>query len=173
MTALYAITRFITFPGALVRAMWEHLICRICSVPVEDNRTFRFDEMCGHIEHELMPKSRSAFAICFVPAFLNGLLALLLSMGPVLGLFVFEMSGMTGMLVNIVSYYFAVSLYVNSYSTIEDALNMKEAVYKHGTVLQKIFYALGFLGCYIGSYLERYCGTFLIAVIATVFFVIK
>ena len=40
MNILYVITRFITFPGALVRAMWEHLVCKICGVPVEDNRTF-------------------------------------------------------------------------------------------------------------------------------------
>ena len=58
MNILYVITRFITFPGALVRAMWEHLVCKICGVPVEDNRTFRNNEMCSHIEHELMPHAQ-------------------------------------------------------------------------------------------------------------------
>lgn len=164
MSALYAITRFITFPGAAVRAMWEHLICRLCGVPVEDNRTFRFDEMCGHIEHELMPKATGAFAIGFVPAFMNGVLAFLLALGPVLGLFVFEMSSLSGRIVNILAYWFAFSLYVNSYPSVEDALNMKEKIYHKGNILQKILYTPGFIGCYVGAYLEKYCLTFVIAV---------
>lgn len=173
MSAIYAITRFITFPGAAVRAMWEHLICRICGVPVEDNRTFRFDEMSSHIEHELFPKATGAFAIGFVPAFLNGLLAFLLALGPVLGLFFFEMSGTVGKIVNIAAYWFAFSLYVNSYPSVEDALNMKEKVYKHGNIAQKIFYAPGFLGCYIGAYLEKYCVTFVLAAAGLAFLIMQ
>ncbi len=173
MSAIYAITRFLTFPGAAVRAMWEHLICKICGVPVEDNRTFRFDEMCSHIEHELMPKAGGAFAISFVPAFFNGILAFLLCIGPMLGLFAFEMSGTASRIVYIVAYWFAFSLYVNSYPTVEDALNMKEKVYKHGNIAQKIFYSPGFLGCFVGAYLEKYCVTFLLAAAALVVFIIK
>ena len=77
MTAFYYITKYITFPGAYVRCFWEQIICRICKVPVEDNRYLRQDELAGHIDHEFMPTARSAFALCFVPAFFNALGALL------------------------------------------------------------------------------------------------
>ena len=173
MNILYVITRFITFPGALVRAMWEHLVCKICGVPVEDNRTFRNNEMCSHIEHELMPHAQGAFAVCFVPAFMNGLLALFLVWAPMLGLFAFEMTGAAPKIVNIVAYWFAVSLYVNSYPSIEDALNMKEKVYKHGNTFQKIIYSPGFLGCYVGAYLEKYLITFVAAAGGIVYFLVK
>ena len=172
MTALYVITKYLTFPGALVRGLWEHIVCRICKVPVEDNRIIRGNELSGHIEHELMPTARSAFAIAFVPAFLNAILAFLLLLGPALGLFMFEMSDIISTIVNIVSYWFAFSLYVNSYPLIEDALNMKEKVYKSGNIMQKIFYTPGFIGCYIGAFLERYCITFIIAVALTVLMVV-
>lgn len=173
MNILYVITRFITFPGALVRAMWEHLVCKICGVPVEDNRTFRNDEMCSHIEHELLPHASGAFAVCFVPAFMNGMLALFLSWTPMLGLFAFEMTGTASKIISIVAYWFAFSLYVNSYSSIEDALNMKEKVYKSGNIFQKILYAPGFLGCYVGAYLERYLVTFVAALGVLVYLIVK
>lgn len=173
MNGLYILTKFLTFPGAIVRSLWEHLICKICGVPVEDTRVLRRDELSGHIEHELMPTSRSAFSICFVPALLNGLLALLLSIASVLGLFVFQMSDILTMVVNIVAYWFAFSLYVNSYPLIEDALNMKEKVYKKGTILQKIVYAPGFVFCYIGAFLEKYCITFLLAIAVMVLMIFK
>ena len=57
MTTLYIITKYLTFPGALVRGFFEQLVCRICGIPVEDNRIVRRDELSGHIEHELFPKA--------------------------------------------------------------------------------------------------------------------
>lgn len=168
MTAVYIMTRFLTFPGALVRGFFEHLVCRICGIPVEDNRIVRRDELSGHIEHELFPKARGAFAVCFVPAFMNGVLAFLLFLCPFVNLFLFEMNGVLSIILGVISYWFAFSLYVNSYPTIEDALNMKEKVYKNGSVLQKIFYSPGFVFLYVGAFAERYCVTFLIAVAAFV-----
>ena len=164
MTTLTIITRYLTFPGALVRGFFEQLICRICGIPVEDNRIVRREELSGHIEHELFPKARGAFAICFVPAFMNGILAFLLCICPTVNLFMFEMSGVLQTILFAVAYWFAFSLYVNSYPTIEDMLNMKEKVYKEGTAAQKIFYAPGFLFLTIGAYAEKYGITFLLAV---------
>lgn len=163
MTALYIITRVLTFPGALVRGFWEHLICRIWKVPVEDNRILRSDELSGHIEHELFATAGGAFSIAFVPALLNGILALLLLIGSCLSLFFFQMGDLKVMIVSLIAYWFAFSLYVNSYPSIEDALNMKEKIYKQGNLFQKILFAPGFCGCFIGAYLERYCVTFLLA----------
>lgn len=171
MTTLYIITKYLTFPGAMIRGFWEHLVCRICGIPVEDNRLIRRDEMSSHIEHEFASTASSAFAICFIPAFMNGFLAFLLMIPSFLTLFLFGMNGVLVTIVNIIACWLSFSLYVNSYPLIEDALNMKEAVYKKGNILQKIFYAPGFLGCYIGAFAEKYCVTFVLAVIALIGFV--
>ena len=66
------------------------------------------------------------------------------------------------------SYWFAFSLYVNSYSLVEDAINMMEKVYKEGNILQKILYAPAAALLYVGAYLERYGVTFIAAVVTTV-----
>ena len=173
MTGFYIFTRFLTFPGALVRGLWEHLVCRACGVPVEDTRLLRRDELCSHLEHELMPRPRGAFAICFVPAFLNGLLAFLLCAGPLLGLFAFEMRALVPKIVYILAYWFAFSLYVNSYPLVEDAINMREKVFREGKVIQKILYAPGFLFLYIGAFLERWGVTFLLALAGMVLLILK
>lgn len=165
MNTLYIITRFITFPGAFARAIWEHIVCKFCGIPVENNRILKNDELCSHIEHELAPTSRKAFALAFVPAFMNGILAFLLAVPSIISYFYFEISSPLNTAVGILGYYFAFSLYVNSYPTIEDALNMKEKVYSKGTLLQKIVYSIGFVFCYVGAFLEKYLVTFLIAVL--------
>jgi len=167
MTAFYYITKYLTFPGAYVRCFWEQIICRICGVPVEDNRYLRQDEMCGHVDHELMPTARSAFALCFVPAFFNAIGAFSLAIFPIVFLFIYETTNLVLLLVCAVSWWFACSLYVNSYSLVEDAINMMEKVYKKGNILQKIFYAPAAAMLYVGAYLEKYGVTFLAAVIAT------
>jgi len=167
MTAFYYITKYLTFPGAYVRCFWEQIICRICGVPVEDNRYLRQDEMCSHVDHELMPTARSAFALCFVPAFFNAIGAFFLAIFPIVFLFIYETTNLVLLLVCAVSWWFACSLYVNSYSLVEDAINMMEKVYKKGNILQKIFYAPAAAMLYVGAYLEKYGVTFLAAVIAT------
>lgn len=172
MTAFYYITKYITFPGAYVRCFWEQIVCRICKVPVEDNRYLRQDELAGHVDHELMPTARSAFALCFVPAFFNAIGALLLAIFPIAFMFIYGTTNILFMALCALSYWFAVSLFVNSYSLVEDAINMKEKVYKQGNILQKIFYSPALVILYIGSYLESYGITFIAAIIATVAMII-
>ena len=160
MTGLYILVRYLTFPGAILKGFWQQVVCRICKVPVEDNRYLRKDEMCGNIEHEFMPKARGAFALCFVPAFMNALLCVLLTVVPEIVLF-FGIGGMALKAVSIVSLWFGASLYLNSYPLVEDAMNMMNKVYRKGNILQKIFYAPAAAVLYIGAYLERYNVTFL------------
>lgn len=148
--------------------MFEHLVCKMFGVPVEDNRTLRTDEMSGHVEHELFSSPRGAFCICFIPTFLCSVLSFLLFLCPFVNLFLFEIGGAAITAVNIVSCYLAFSVFLNSYPTIEDALRMKEAVYKEGSVLQKIFYSISFPFLYAGAYAERYSITLLLAAAALV-----
>lgn len=172
MTAFYYITKYLTFPGAYVRCFWEQIICRIYRVPVEDNRYLRQDEMCSHVDHELMPTASGAFALCFVPAFFNAIGAFFLAILPVVFLFIYETTNLLLLAVCTVSYWFACSLYLNSYSLVEDAMNMMEKIYKKGNILQKILYAPGAALLYIGAYLEKYGITFIAVIIATVAMVV-
>lgn len=173
MTALYIIVKYLTFPGALVRGMWEQIVCRICKVPVEDNRYLRKDEMISHVEHELMPTAQSAFAICFVPAFMNALGALFLCVAPTMFTVYAQINDIMLTAVNLVAYWFAASLMVNSYPLVEDAMNMMEKIYKHGNILQKILYAPGAVLLYIGAYVEKYCISFILAIAITVVIIIS
>lgn len=167
MTSLYILIKYLTFPGALVRGMWEQIVCRFSKVPVEDNRYLRSDEMSSHIEHEFMPKARGAFAICFVPFFFNMLGALFLGIIPAMMLVYLQFRGIALIALCSVAYWLAISLFVNAFPLVEDALNMIDKVYHHGNILQKIFYTPGVLICFAGAYLEKYCLTFLFAVALT------
>lgn len=169
MTAIYWIIKHLTFPGVYARCFWEQIVCRICRVPVEDNRYLRQDEMCSHIDHELMPTARSAFAFCFVPAFFNAIGSLFLAFFPLVYLAIYETTDLKLFIICAISYWLSISLYVNSYSLVEDAINMMEKVYKSGNIFQKIFYAPAAACLYIGAYLEKYSVTFIAAVAATVF----
>lgn len=172
MTSLYILTKYLTFPGALIRGMWEQIVCRFCKVPVEDNRYLRKDEMISHVDHELMPKAQGAFAICFVPAFMNFIGALFLCMAPALFTLYSRIDDTVLTLVNAVAYWFAFSLMVNSYPLIEDAYNMMEKIYKHGSILQKILYAPGAFFLFIGAFVERYCISFIAGIAITVIIII-
>ena len=141
-------------------------------MPVEDNRYLRGDELSGHIDHELMPTARSAFAICFVPAFFNAVGAFLLAIFPISYLFIYETTDLFSLIICALSYWFSCSLFINSYSLIEDAMNMTDKVYRHGNILQKIFYSPAIACLYLGSYLERYGITFILTVITTAILVI-
>ena len=172
MTALYILIKYLTFPGALVRGMWEQAVCRMSKVPVEDNRYLRRDEMISHIDHEFMPKAQGAFAICFVPFFFNMLGAILFGTIPAVMLLYLQFRGAFLMATCLVSYWFAFSLFVNAFPLVEDAMNMIDKVYRHGNILQKIIYAPGACICFIGAYLERYCITFILAIAFTVAIII-
>ncbi len=67
MRIIYVIGKFITFPGAFLRAFWEHLTCLLLGIPVEHTGYLRADEMCGHIEHFLPKKMGAAFVSAVAP----------------------------------------------------------------------------------------------------------
>lgn len=172
MTGLYIFFKYLTAPGALVRGMWEQTVCRFSKVPVEDNRYLRGDEMSSHIEHELMPSARSAFAMCFVPFFFSMLGAFIFGLIPTTMLLWLQFRGLALGISCAVSYWFAFSLFCNAFPLIEDAMHMMDKVYHSGNILQKIFYAPGAAIVYAGAYLEKYCITFLLAIVFTVMVII-
>lgn len=48
-------------------------------VLIEDGRYLRSNEMCGHIEHELIKKRGTVFGVCFFPFLFNLLIGLILT----------------------------------------------------------------------------------------------
>lgn len=168
MTGLYIFLKYLTAPGALVRGMWEQIVCRASKIVVEDNRYLRQDESSSHIEHELAETSRSAFAMCFVPFFFNMLGAFIFGLIPTVMLIYLQFKGLFLGISCAISYWFAFSLFCNAFPLVEDAMNMMDKVYHHGTIIQKIFYAPGAVITYAGAYLEKYAITFIVAIIFTI-----
>ena len=168
MTKLYVIIKSLLFPGAYLRCFWEQVICRICKIPVEDNRYLRDDELTSHVEHEFAPSAGKAFAVCYVPHLLTFLAALVLAIIPILVLFVMEVDNVLLTIFCALSWWFSVSAICNTFPSIEDAINMKEKVYKNGNILQKIIFAPGFAVMYLGAYAERYFVSFILSLVATI-----
>ncbi len=71
MRIIYVIGKYITFPGAFLRAFWEHLTCLLLGSPVENTGYLRADEMCGHIEHYLPQKTAAAFVQAIAPGIMG------------------------------------------------------------------------------------------------------
>ena len=71
MTILYIISKYICFPGAYMRAFWEHITCKILMLQVEPGKYVKRDEASGHIEHSLAKTQWSAWLMATGPGFLN------------------------------------------------------------------------------------------------------
>ena len=99
MKLIYVYVKIFTFPGALTKAFFEQIMCRIFRCPVEDNRYLRTDEMCGHVEHELIHTPLESYLFCFIPGLLNFLLAVMLGVIPFVNIF------LLGNYSSLVSYY--------------------------------------------------------------------
>lgn len=191
MTAIYVITKILTFPGALTKAFYEQIMCRIFKCPVEDNRYIRTDEMCGHVEHELIERPVASFMYCFIPGFLNFLLAMFVGFFPLVNVFYLgNYSGFVAsssvlasaitdtnavalidMLLPIVFAWLTVSLLNNLFPLVEDAVVMKEQ-YSKLNIFAKILFAPGFVIMTVGARLEKYSISFLILAVLTFLFAV-
>lgn len=63
MRAVYLTVKYITIVGTFLQGFFEHLSCRMYDVLIEDGRYLRSNEMCGHIEHELI-KIEAPHSVC-------------------------------------------------------------------------------------------------------------
>lgn len=163
MNRLYFVTRVITFLGAQSRAFFEHVVCRVFKIPVEDDRALRSSELCGHVEHELIKSAGQSFLMCFVPFFLN------LFLGSCMLLFGSFRLFYVGDFTSVAAYavlYLGFSLVANCAPSFEDALSFKDNLYGGGrckTAL-KIILSPFFAVAYASAFLERYSLTFLLSI---------
>ena len=168
MINLYVATRILTFPGTVLRNFWEHLICRLCSIPAEDIRVFKVNEMCGHIEHELIKDKPKSFAMCFVPFLLNFILACCLLLG---GAYRIAYIGDYKSMLAWIFMWMGISLATNCVPSFEDVLTFQDVFYNKETKLIVKILVAPFYGLIYGfSLLERVGLTFVVSILFAIVF---
>ena len=165
MSFIYIFTRYLTFPAVFIRCMWEQIICRLGKIAVEDSRYVKDDEMCSHIEHELIKNRTLSVLIGVVPLLSAAVGIIAFSVFP----YIFRPTSLIGTVFSGVSVWFVISFASNCFPSIEDVLNMKERIYKESHIAFRIILAPAFGVLYLGAYLERYCITFVGAVVLSYF----
>lgn len=161
MTTVYVITRYLTFFGTLLRTFWEQIVLRLCKVPVEDAHAFKYSELCGHVEHHIIYRTRHAFLMCFVPFALNFILACCFL---ITGSYRVFYMGDTGTYQAYVFLWLGISCAANCVPSFEDMLAFKDCVYGGKNRLFKIIFAPFFAVICAGACLERYSLTFLLSI---------
>lgn len=158
MKTVGAIIRLLTFPGSFLHAFWEHLFCIIYGAEVDDARAFRFDELCGHVDHEFMPTRGKQFLVCFLPFMLNLILGFILS---AVGITQSYVLGNTNA-VFYVMMWIGGSLLTNLFPSVEDAMCLWGMVYSDkSNIAVKIIAAPICAVLYAGAYLNTYGVTLL------------
>ena len=165
MSFIYIFTRYLTFPAVFIRCMWEQIICRLGKIAVEDARYVKDDEMCGHIEHEIIESRISSVTIGIIPFLSAAAGAVAFSVFP----YFFRPTSLLGTVFTGLSVWFVISFISNCFPSIEDVLNMRERIYKESHLAFRIILAPVFGVLFIGAYLERYCVTFIGAVVFSYF----
>lgn len=161
MRVIYLIVQYITVIGTFLQAFFEHLVCRTYEILIEDGRYLRANEMCGHVEHEIIRKRSKIFGVCFFPFLFNLLIGLVLvSVGSVnvyyLGEF-FTSSGMVH-IANFLFLWVGISCLTNLFPQMEDALTLREEIYGKGksNLFVRIIAAPIFAVLYAGAYLQKW-----------------
>lgn len=140
MKILYLISKYITLPGTLVKALWEHITCGILKMLVEDGRYLQTNELCGHVEHELAATKTKAFLVNFIPSVVNGLLAFFLGGAGFMGLFMLKVvppapaegsaSQPIAFWLYVILYYLGVAFFCNIFPLFENAMNSWALLYQ-------------------------------------------
>jgi len=87
MNIIYITTKILTYPGAYLKGVFEHLVCRMLGIPVCGGGYLQGDEWCGHAEHEPAGTPVKAWLVCFLPGLAQCVLASIFfgaSVGPLL-----------------------------------------------------------------------------------------
>lgn len=161
MRMLYIIGKFITFPGAYLRAFWEQLTCRLLKLPVEEKKYLSADETCGHVEHSLAKKGFASYLMATGPGFMNMITGWpLFFMGyinlKVMGITPYDSIPL--FILYILSTYVGISLLCCQFPMVEDILNFWETAYKEKkiNIFGRIFAFIPALVTRIGAKLEEY-----------------
>lgn len=171
MTAIYVISKYITFIGAMLKGFWEHLFCRILGIPVSDARYLQATELCGHVDHDFTKTKALTFFINYLPGMMNRLFGYGMVVGGFLGLFYLKAAtGTLAFWVYAVLYYIGVSLLCNNAPLYEDALNNWGLLYgkeSKANIFARIFAFIPSVYFLASAWLEKYGLGLLIWIAAT------
>lgn len=171
MTAIYVISKYITFIGAILKGFWEHLFCRILGVPVSDARYLQATELCGHVDHDFTKTKALTFFINYLPGMMNRLFGYGMVIGGFLGLFYLKAAtGTLAFWIYVVLYYLGVSLLCNNAPLYEDALNNWGLLYGKASktnIFARIFAFIPSVYFLVSAWLEKYGLGLLIWIAAT------
>lgn len=165
MRILYVIGKYITFPGAFLRAFWEHLACLLFGLPVEHTGYLRADEMCGHIEHILPQKAVTAYFSATAPGVLGLIAGLPFTIFGIINLRILGVSPADSVplfIIYVLILYVGVSVMCCLHPQFEVAQNLWDITLeklRSNEVKSKIggiFMFLPALCTYIGAILERF-----------------
>lgn len=167
MTVLYIISKYLTFPGAFLRAFWEHLTCKLFGIPVEDPAYLRANEMCGHIDHALAKKGFAAYTVAILPGLMNFFTGLPLVLTGIINLAIMGVSASDSLamfIVYIAMTYVGASLMCSLFPDIETVMNLRDVVFtqKKSNILGRIVAVIPTLIMYAGAYLEKFCVPFIL-----------
>lgn len=154
MSIIYIIVKTLTLPGAMLHAFFEHMSCRASKVLVDDARTVQFNEMLGHIDHELIKRKGASFDICFLPFFFNLVMGFLtLTHGATSIIYLGKYSDLFAW----VCLYLGISFCTNLFPQIEDVMMVKENFFQKGkNKVSKVFVAPFYGIFYVGARLEKW-----------------
>lgn len=176
MKVIYLIAKYSTVIGTFLQGFFEHLSCRMHNVLIEDGRYLRANEMCGHVEHELIKKRSTSFGVCFFPFLFNLILGLILtSVGAIniyyLGEFFMSAKSSVPNFANFLFLWLGISCLTNLFPQIEDVLTLKDLIYGKGSsnVFIKIIAAPIFAVLYAGAYLQSWGLTLVTSVVFSIF----
>lgn len=162
MRTVYIIVKFLTLPGAILHAFFEHMSCRWTKVIVDDARVIQANEMLSHVDHELIKRKGASFDVCFIPFFFNLALGFLLLMNGATTVYYF---GKYNDVLAWICLYLGISLCTNLFPQIEDVMMLKENFFinnnkKISKILVAPFYAIFF----VGARLEKFSLTLLTSI---------
>lgn len=167
-TVIYFIGKVLTFPGAYIKAFFEHLIARAFSIPVEDTKYLRFTDGCGHVEHDAIGSKAKIFFYCLLPGLFTAIIGTpMLYMG-FAGLFFLKVpadsSTMLMFIVYCILFYLGFSLCANQYPLMEDAIGLWHVLYGNdgANLFVKIVLFIPTVLIIAGAFLERYALNILI-----------
>lgn len=153
MRIIYIIVKVLTLPGAILHAFFEHMSCRWTRVIVDDARPVQFNEMLGHVDHELIKRKGPSFDVCFIPFFFNLALGFLLLMNGATAIYYL---GKYNEFLSWVSLYLGISLCANLFPQVEDVMMIKENFFQKGKgKVAKIFVAPFYAIFFVGARLEK------------------
>jgi len=172
MKILYVTGKYLTFPGAYLKALWEHLFCRILHLPIERADYLLPDEGCGHVEHAFTRSRSKNILLCLLSASANILFGLPLFLTGFAALIYFAETAEGNVwlfALHIAMLYLGASLLCNLAPLPEDSLHLWETLYRNPNAKTnaavKVLLFLPVLCLRVCAFLER-CGLNIVLMLA-------